>query len=215
MAKFRILGAIALVALILGIVSLTDMPHYIKYLKGDVINYNTAAAHTLKDGDLVEGVVDAALGCCAEEYETKFGIRTSDDSSKLYYVLWMDNEQFIVYETASKAQYTKLDEITSSTEKYLDALEAGDENAALNVTMQIQGVVETLPSDIEGYFHEWYGTNDSTYSSKCEGVMITNTNLDKLGTSVFIGAGSILVAIILGVVLLVLWRKEKNSNYGY
>lgn len=211
MKKIRVLGSIALVALIVGIVLLTDMPSYIKFLKGDIVDYNTVAAHTLKKGDLVEGVVDAALGCCAEEYETTFGIRSSDDSTKLYYVLWMDNSQFIVYETASNAQYTKLDAITDATDQYLSALEAGDENASLNTTMTMQGVVKDLPSDIEGYFHEWYGSDDPDYATQCEGVMITNTNFDHLGTSVFIGAGCVLVAIVLGVVLLVLWRKEKNA----
>ncbi len=215
MAKFRVLGAIALVAVIMGVVLLTGIPNYIKYLKGDIVDYNTVAAHTLKDGDLVEGMVDGALGCCAEEYETNFGIRTSPDSSKLYYVLWMDNSQFIVYETANEDQYNQLDAITDNTEKYLDALEAGDQNASLDVTMQIQGVVKDLPSDIEGYFHEWYGTDDPDYATQCEGVMITNTKFDRLGTSVFIGAGCVLVAIIVGVVLLVLWRKEKNSSNAY
>ncbi len=215
MSKFRILGAIALVALFLGIGLVLQMPTYIKLLKGDVVNYNTAAAHAIQDGDVVEGIVDAALGACAEEYETNFGIRTSDDSTKLYYVLWMDNDNFIVYETGNKEQFNQLDAITTNTEKYLDALEAGDETASLDVTMKIQGVAKDLPKDIEGYFHEWYGTDDSTYSSRCEGVMITNTAFDRVGTMVFIGAGCILVAIILGVVLLVLWRKEKNSNYGY
>lgn len=215
MTKFRVLGGIAVVALICGIVLLTNMPSYIKFLKGDIVDYNTVTAHTLKDGDLVEGVVDAALGCCAEEYETTFGIRSSDDSTKLYYVLWMDNSQFIVYETASKSQYTKLDAITDATDEFLSALEAGDENASLNTTMTIQGVAKDLPSDIEGYFHEWYGSDDPDYATQCEGVMITNTNFDRLGTSVFIGAGCVLVAIILGVVLLVLWRKEKNAVAEY
>lgn len=215
MKKFRILGSIALVALIMGIVLLTNMLDYIKYLKGDIVDYNTVTAHTLKNGDLVEGVVDAALGCCAEEYETTFGIRSSDESTKLYYVLWMDNSQFIVYETANKQQYTQLDAITDATDQYLSALEAGDENASLNQTMQIQGKVEKLPSEIEGYFHEWYGTDDPDYATQCEGVMITNCSFDGFSTTVFIGAGCVLVAIILGVVTLVLWRKEKNAVAEY
>lgn len=214
MSKFRVLGAIALVALFVGIGLVLQMPTYIKLLKGDTVSINSVPAHTLENGDVVEGLVDAALGCCAEEYETNFGIRTSDDSSKLYYVLWLDNDNFIVYETGNKDQYTKLDQITESTYDYLDAMEAGDENAMLNVTMELEGVVKKLPSDIEGYFQEWYD-DDATFSQRCEGVMITNTNFDNVGTMVFVGAGCILVAIILGIVLLVLWRKEKNSNYGY
>lgn len=214
MSKFRVLGAIALVALFVGIGLVMQMPTYIKLLKGDTISINSVPAHTLEKGDVVDGIIDASLGCCAEEYETNFGFRTSDDSTKLYYVLWLDNDNFIVYETGSKEQYTKLDAITDSTYDYLDAVEAGDENAALNLTMEIEGVVEKLPSDIEGFFKEWYD-DDATFSQRCEGVMITNANFDRVGTMVYIGAGAILLAIVLGIVLLVMWRKEKNSNYGY
>lgn len=223
MSKFRILGSIALVAAIMAVAFLMRIPTYIKLLNDDIISINEVEKNGLKKGDVVDGIADYSLGCVAEEYETNFGIRTSDDSTKLYYVLWLDNENFILYETANKKQYDLLETITEETYAYIESSAVYEESGDLadlvipTTTMEIEGVVSKIPSEIEGYFEEWYNEafGDGEYASYCEPVMISNTNFDSIGTMVFIGAGCAVVAIALGIVLLVLWRKEKNSNYGY
>lgn len=223
MSKFRVLGAITLVAAIMAVAFLLRIPTYVKLLKDDVISINEVAKNGLEKGDVVDGIADYSLGCVAEEYETNFGIRTSDDSTKLYYVLWLDNENFILYETANKNQYDLLETITEETYAYLDSMAVYEESGDMNdlvvptTTLEIEGVVSEIPSEIEGYFKEWYDEvfGDGEYAAYCEPVMISNTNFDSVGTMVYIGAGCAVVAIILGVVMLVLWRKEKNDSYGY
>lgn len=221
--KVRVCAMLTLVLLIMGGVFLSDIPAWLKYKKGDIKDYNQVKAGELQKGDLVRGTIDQVLGACAEEYKTSYGVRTSDKSSKLYYVLWMDNEQFVLYE-ASGGSFEKLDKITDETVAYYkslaDAKDSGDlsEVVQQNETMEFEGRVVALPSKIEGYFKEWYDEtfDDNEFSTSIEKVMIRPVKFDRLQLLVILGFVFALLGIV-GIVLTVLvWKREKNNQpYGY
>lgn len=224
MTKVRFLLALTLVAACISVVFLTDIPAFLKYKKGDIKDYGTVAAGELKKGDLVRGTVDMTLGPCAEEYTTNYGVRTSDKSSKLYYVLWMPNRQLILYETSSSAEYALLDKMADETYNYFETLDEGIElgdmaGVALpTTTLELEGRVTEMSSEISGYFKSMYDQifDDNDFANTAEPVMITHVALRRLGMLVIIGAACAVLAIALLVVTIIVWRKEKyNSQYSY
>lgn len=214
---------LALVFAVIAAVFLTDLPTYLKIKKGDIVNLEEVGAFELKKGDVVEGKADYVLGCCAEEYSTTFGIRSSDDSTKLYYVLWLNNDNFIVYCTANKGEYTTLDKITEETIAYLESTEVYDASGDIedlvvpSTTLNIQGTVSNLPSDIEGYFREWYSESvDDDFDDYCEPVMITHTNFNGIGTGLIVGIVLAVAAVFCVVLAIVFHRaKKREENFGY
>lgn len=215
----RFLLSLALVAACVAAVLLTDIPAWLKYKKGDVKDYNLAEAGELKKGDLVQGTVDMSLGPCAEEYNTTYGVRSSDNSSKLYYVLWMDSDQLIVYETSASSDYAALDRIADETVNYFKTLNEGVELGDMagvqlpTSTLEIQGRVTELPSDIKGWFKELYDKafEDDDFEKSAEPVMITRVQLDRLGMLVIIGAGCAVLAIVLLAAGIAVMRREKAN----
>jgi hypothetical protein len=86
-------------------------------------DFNTLSQSELKDGLIVKGTIDMALDVYAEEYETTVGIRTSDDSEKLYYLVPVYDEDengyitfkyLITYEAEPK-EFDTMDEIIENT----------------------------------------------------------------------------------------------------
>ncbi len=214
---------LALICLFVGIGCLTKLPAYLDIKGGKTVNFNEAAAHSFKKGDVVEGTIDYALGAIAEEYETNFGIRTSDNSTKLYYVLWMDNDNFVIYETASSAEYDILDKISDETYTYLESAANYGQSGSIDdleppiSTLQLEGTVKKMTSEVETIFKEWYDESfdDGAFDTYCEPLMISHMEFDNLGLFVFLGIGAIVLAILFGVIALIIWRKEKNAMYGY
>lgn len=210
MKNVRNFFILAVVFFCVGIPFALDIPTYLKMKNGDIVNLDEVEAFALERGDVVEGNVNRVLGCCAEEYTTNFGIRTSDRSDKLYYVIWLNNDNFIVYCTSSSSDYTKLDQITEETYAYLESLATYDEtkdyeDLQLPATeLKIQGTVSKLPSNIEGFFREWYQEAvDEEYGSFdecCEPLMITHARLGNLKTTIMIGA----IFAAAGVLMLIL-----------
>ena len=221
MKLVRFLLALALVLGCIGAVLMTDIPAWLKYRRGEIRDFNTVAAGELKKGDLVAGTVYMSLGPCAEEYSTTYGVRTSDNSSKLYYVLQMDNDQLIVYETSASEDYTALDRISQETYDYYESLLEGEELGDMSgvkmpaATLRIEGRVADLPSDIRGWFKELYDRtfDDSDFDSATEHVMIERLALDRLGMLVIIGAVCAVCAIGLLVLTVILWRRKKAAEY--
>lgn len=218
--KVRLCLTLTIMLIALAGAVLSDLPLWLKYKKGDIKDYNQAAAGELQKGDLVRGTIDSVLGPCAEEYKTSYGIRTSKKSSKLYYVLWMDNEQFILYEAGSKS-FDVLDQITDETDEYFrtyqEAMESGDLTGIQQqtTTMPLEGRVVKLPSEIKGYFREWFNddeADDGSFDKRTENVMIRPLKFDRLGLLVIIGfvfAGLAAAGLVLTFIL---WRKEKQAQ---
>ena len=215
--KTKLCATILLVAVCFAVALLTNIPAWLKYKKGDIKDLDTVAAGELQTGDLVRGTVNAVLGACAEEYSTKFGIRTSSSSSKLYYVLWLENGNMILYETGNKSEYDILDKISEETEDYYDSYQKVQESGNIEdlklptTTFQLEGRITKPSSKIEGFFKEWYG-DDAEFAANTERVMITRANFDGMGTTVYIGFGAGVLAIIMAVVTLIVWKREREGS---
>ena len=217
-SKTKTFGILTLLFLVIAVVWLSDFPTYWKVKQGNIVDYNAVEAFTLKKGDVVEGTVDMVLGATAEEYSTQFGIRTSDDSTKLFYVLWMDNDNFILYETANKSVYDTMDTITDETFAYLDSLSIAEESGDYEdlvvptTTYHLEGVVEKVPAEIQQYFREWYeeGIGDD-FDARCEPVLIRHMDLERISTLMICGIVFAVLGIVCGILTLVFWRKSKQD----
>ena len=219
--KTKICATVLLVAVCFAVAMLTNIPAWLKIKKGDIKDIETVAANSLESGDLVQGTINSVFGACAEEYSTKFGIRTSSKSSKLYYVFYLENQNLILYETGNSSEYDTLDKITEETEAYLKSFETAQKSGDLadvklpTTTFRLEGRVTSLPSKVEGYFREWYG-DDAEFEKGAEKVMITRCDFDGMDINIYIGFGAAVLAIIMLVVTLIVWKKEKEGNsYGY
>ena len=214
---------IALVCVFVAIGMLTRIPAYLSVKNSKTVNFNEAEAHSLKKGDMVEGTIDYALGAIAEEYETNFGFRTSSDSTKLYYVLWMDNDNFVIYETASSTEYDILDKITDETYSYLESAANYGQSGSVDdmdppvTTLQLEGTVRKMSSEVKDIFKEWYDENfdDGAFDTYCEPLMISHTEFDNLLLFIYIGIFALALAVLFGIIAIIVWRKEKNAMYGY
>ncbi len=217
----RFFGIIAVFCIAIAIAMFTDLPLYKAYKAGDIKDFNEVEAGGLQNGDLVRGTADMNFGACAEEYSTTFGIRTSKKSSKLYYVLWMDNNQLILYETANADEFDTLDKQAEETSVFLDsqddAAESGDDADIIlpNTTLEIEGSVMSIPSSIEGYFREWYD-DDQSFDENTEAVMIRKRDFSKLSWIPYIGIAAGAAGVVMLVLTIVFFVKAKRAQrYGY
>ena len=223
MKKTRVLFIIAIVCICISAPFLMDIPTYLNVKNGDVVSLDEVEAFGLKKGDAVKGTAEHVLGCCAEEYTTNFGVRTSSKSDTLYYVIWLSNDNFVLYKTSSSAQYGILDNITDQTYDYLESLEVYEASQdyedikAPTTSMEIEGTVSKIPSNIEGFFREWYdeAVGDSDFDNCCEPVMITNWSFDraKKYLPVGIGVGALgVLFLLLSLVSLIKGKKAAKTN---
>ena len=212
MGKLKKIGLIICVVLLcMGIILLTDYGKMKKYQNGEVTDLAALEYRQMQTGDLVSGKIDYVLDTVAEEYETKFGIRTSDDSTKLYYIIGLENS-YAIYETSSKEEYETLDKICEETWAYLDS---EDVNAPLpSTTLQIQGEVQKMDEKIAGYFKDWFKEadfSDEEFENSTEVYMISRANLDGLKRSVHIGIGMTAVGAVGLIALLIVTIKGKKK----
>jgi hypothetical protein len=117
-------------------------------------SFNTLSKDELKDGLLVKGSIDMALDSYAEEYETNFGVRTSDNSETLYYLIPMYDtyedgsiavNYLITYEAGPK-DFSSMDAIFNQT---------WSETAEPAVFTVENAQIVNLPTDLKQYYTEW------------------------------------------------------------
>lgn len=221
MTKTRFFLVIALLGLCCGIGSMTYLPKYLKYQKGDIKEFEEVEAGELQAGDLVQGVIDFTDGCIAENEETKstMGIETSRRTASQYYAVYMYNDQYILYETSNQAQYQTLDKLANECEMYYQSVdevygEGGSENAEdliqPTTTMEFTAVVQKMPDDLSAIFREWYGEG---FDQDCETVMLRYTDFSTLLRNVLIGAGLLALGVIFLIITIISWRKSKQFSY--
>lgn len=224
MGKNRVLATITMVCICFAVVFLMDVPTFLKYKRGDIKDFETVAAHELKKGDLVQGVIDFTDGCIAEmETSNKtFGITTSKETTSRYYAVYMYNEDYILYETGNKSEYATLDRMGEESEAYYNSLMeiygedgSGDTTNLLKPSTELPftGVVKSMPTDLANIFSEWYGEG---YESDCEELVIVRSDFTRFSWTVYAGIGAALLGIVMLVITIISWRKEKNAqNFAY
>lgn len=225
MGKVRFLGVLTMIALVFGVVFLMDLPTFLKYKKGEVKSFDELMPNELNVGDLVSGTIDFTDGSFAEmeETNTTFGIETSRRTTKQYYAVYMYNDMYVAYETGNAEQIEKLDQLTDECRKYYESIEeayAKDEDSPdfsgifqPETVVEFSGKVEQLPADLDGLFREWYGEG---YDKEVEKVLITYSDFSRFSWIVYAGIGCAALGIILLIVTIIVWRKEKGEqSYSY
>ena len=225
MGKVRFLGVAALVALIFGVVFLTNIPQFLKYTKGDIKKFEELEQNELNIGDLVQGTIDFTDGSFAEmeETNTTFGIETSKRTTKQYYAIYMYNEKYVAYETGNAEEITQLEKLADECQQYYDgidqAISKDQDNPDFSgvvtpeTEIKFEGTVKELPSDLDGFFREWYGEG---YDEDVEKVLITRADFGRMRYLIYFGIGAAVLGIILLVVTVIVWRKEKTeTSFSY
>ena len=122
-------------------------------------SFNTLSADQLEHGLIVQGKIDMAFSIFAERYEEDFGMRLSDDSENLYYIVPIyniDNNGNITFNhimtfEADPKEFDIMNKIVNQTWS----------NATDFSELQIEnGLVLNLGSDLEDYFYEWIEAPD-------------------------------------------------------
>lgn len=222
MSKVKVFGVAALVLACFALAFLSDMPKFLKYQKGDIKDFDTVAAGELQQGDLVQGTIDFTEGCIAsmETSNKTFGITTSTRTSSQYYAVYMYNNQCILYETGNSSQYGILDRMGEEYIRYIESYdevfsEGGSMDAAdvevPATTMEFTGVVNSMSSDLEEIFREWYG-DDAAYAAEAESVIITYTDFSRFAGIVYAGIGCAVLAVVMLVLTILTWRKSKREQ---
>jgi hypothetical protein len=144
-------------------------------------DFNTLAADQLEAGMIVQGNIDLALEVYAEEYESNFGLRTTDDSTSLYYlvpVYDMANDgsmtiRYLITYEADPQEYETMDKVVAQT--------WSTDPITVELTVD-NGEVRALPDDLKGYFHEWANNTqfyeNGTFIDWCKEYGIFDTNDD-------------------------------------
>lgn len=221
MKSMRTLLSALLVLGILAAVFLMDIPTFMMIKRGEIKDYDTAAPGSFEVNQPVKGTIDMTLGACAERYQTKFGIKISSSSTLQYYVLWMPNDQFILYETGDKDEYKTLDRICDETAAYFKSLneakEADDPAVIIptSTTLSFEGVVKKPSSEIMKYFKEYYDEafDDGEFDTYAEPLMISHKSFSSFTGTVIAGLICAALFVVLGIVTLIVWRKNRNMGY--
>jgi hypothetical protein len=119
-------------------------------------DFNALAEDQLEPGLFVHGSIDIALDVYAEQYESDFGRRTSDDSTSLYYLVPVYNTSdgsisYLITYQAEPEDYATMDNIVAQSWS----------NDPLTARLDIEnGEIFSLPDDLKGYFSDY--ANDPT-----------------------------------------------------
>ncbi len=124
-------------------------------------DFNTLSQKELKDGLQVSGTIDLAIECYAESYGTTYGIRTSDDSDTLFYLIpvydpypdgSINIRYFITYE-ASPGDFAAMDAAVS---------QMWTTSGAITPQLTLENAeIAPLPGDVAGYLDEY--VNEDTF----------------------------------------------------
>ena len=125
----------------------------------DKPSFNTLRIDQLKDDLETQGIIDMSFGTYAETYNTNWGIRTSDKSNSLFYLIPIYNvkedgnpefKYFISYK-AYPDDFATMDKIEKQTWSY--------ESDYTQLTIE-NGTIQKLPGQYQQYLKEWMETPD-------------------------------------------------------
>ncbi|MBE6854434.1 MAG: hypothetical protein E7501_02130 [Ruminococcus sp.] len=208
---------LALALVFAGVMVVGDSFKRVQALKkGDIKDINTVSMGQLQEDDLVQGTFDTTWGSFAEEYETTYGIRTSKDSTKLYYLIDM-KDYYLIYETSISSEYTQLDMMADELYEHCETL--GEEEYVFDNwkpirSMEVTGYAKEVSDEIRGYCKD--ALNDLTGGAGQEEMdyvefyMISHCNFDTMGSALYIGFGLIGVGVVVLVICIILTIRAKR-----
>lgn len=210
---------IALALVFAGVMVLRDSWGKVQDIKsGDIKDINTMSMGQLQEDDVIRSTVDTTWGYFAEEYETTWGIRTSKDSTKMYYLIDM-MDYYIVYETSIRNEYLELDLMADELYAHCETLGEDEyvfDNWKPVRSVEITGYAKEMDDEIRQYCKEalddltgGYGGDEMEF---VEVYMISHCNFDTIQYSPYIGFALIGIAVILIVVCVILTIRAKRRS---
>lgn len=150
-------GAIALLALSIVLIGFGLMAYI--GIQSDLRKYETEGTrdfNLLTEAELagepyVEGRVEFVFEVFAEEYTTNYGIRLSEDSDKLYYLIPLTEDGYITYFVTMEATPRYYDTLNQIYDETWD-----DSLAAVYTELYLEDAqIRALPSDIKEILYDW------------------------------------------------------------
>ena len=210
---------IAAVLALLAVAFLSEFPKWKQWKHNDIKDFNSVAPGELQPGQLVRGRIDDTYGAIAEREESHktFGITTSKSTTMQYYAVYMDNDMYVLYGTGDSNDYAVLDRIADQMDKLYEKYENGEDISEADLpteSIEFEGEVREMPSDLNNFFQESYGEG---YASDCEtSFYVVRTDYSKYNWIIYVGiacAAGAVIMIVLWVVLLI--KGKKKAQYGY
>lgn len=143
-------------------------------------DFSTLSESGLKDGLIVKGNIDAALSTYAEDYKETLGVRTSEESKQMYYLVPIyeaDENGYITFKylityVADPEDYKTMDEISENF--------WNNQAGAKALTVDNARIV-ALPADNKKYISEWVNSKElwgegNTFYDWCAATMIFGTD---------------------------------------
>lgn len=183
-------------------------------------DYNELSYKDVEDGMLVEGEFYYGYGTFAEEYETTYGIRLSDDSEVLYYVVEAGNEEEMetleyryVGFKATPSWFDKMDELTDETDEYFL-----DEDAPEPTPVKFTAKVSDMSDELYGYMEEAFleqGIEKSEMDYYLHPVILTPYNEEGYKAYLIVGAIGVAIGVVVLVIAFAINSKKKKAEDVY
>ena len=161
----------------------------------------------------VKGEIYACLGPYAEEYQTRYFVKTSD--STYYYFIPVGTENFISISTSDSSLVAKLNALDTATTKYIN----GEADNIYYSPIEFEGKIIGLDSEMAGYLYDWL------YSTGFEAATTTKEELktrylgnykivalsDGGSSSMIVGGGMTIIGLIGLLVCLLIYFTTRNK----
>lgn len=215
------LPVVFLVMIAIGVaIVIGDYKSVMDYKKNGSVDINTLALNEMEEDQPISGKVKECWDTFAEEYETNFGIRTSSKSTKLYYLLGLD-DRYVIYETANKDEYDQLDKMAKELADFYNNTQT-DAAFEPKESIEIEGTVQPVSDEVRKYCREYmekifdaeYVADEMAVVDVC---MVRSGSLDRMCTAFYIGAGCAVVGLIglIGVLIAFLRGRRSSSQDLY
>lgn len=183
-------------------------------------DFNELSYTELEDGMLVEGEFIEAYDPFAETYETRYGIRFSDDSEQLYYVVPAGNEE--EYETleyryigflCGQTWFDRMDDLIDETDEYYS-----DEFATDPVPVSFTAKVRDMTDEEIGWMEEYFissGISEDEMDYYMHPVVLEVYSKEGYKAGLWVGFGAVAIGGVILVIALVLRAKKKKEENVY
>lgn len=199
---------LVIVLLIVGLYFFLSNVGDVTRLQSPATPFDTLTKQNIKDGDIVEGDVYFTIGCIAEEYTERNGVRYGTGSDSLYYVIPAGETEYAVMQI-KKNLYSSMDNLYNQTLKFVE------DNTIPTSPVHFKGKVEKCNSQVELWFYEYmeYFMGAST-QSEVEPYIINYTinckNWDTVYIMFYLGLGLVILSAVILVVMVIV-SKARNS----
>ena len=228
MKATKLFGLLTLLFAVFAVALLTEIPSFVKYKNGDILDFGELKAGSITDDDLIAGVIDVCDGSIAEMEETNtlFGIPTSKRITSRYYAVYSYNGEYFIYETADADECSTLDQLAEETDAFYNAVDKAyadaknEDDVDLSdierpvSTLEFTGRAASMSEDLLKIFREWYGEG---FDTDCETAFVIRKcdyNGFRWTLPAMIGC-AMLAVIMLLLTLISFFRGRRARSFSY